>query len=102
MRKLFNGQMKFASIDIANIEIDKNIDQAYRRVIQNESIPYCEKVFSIFETHIEWVSKGEAGVLREPGRHVAIVEDAYGFINKEIPIANRGRIAGGRYFSFRH
>ena len=59
---------------------ERQIDQTYRRVIQNESIPHCEKVFSIFETHTEWISKGKAGVPQELGKRVAIVEDEYGFI----------------------
>ena len=59
---------------------ERQIDQSYRRVIQNESIPHCEKVFSVFETHTEWISKGKAGVPQELGKRVAIVEDEYGFI----------------------
>ena len=59
---------------------ERQIDQTYRRVIENEKIPHDEKVFSIFETHTEWISKGKAGVPQELGRRVAIVEDQYGFI----------------------
>ncbi|MCP3942932.1 MAG: ISNCY family transposase [Desulfobacteraceae bacterium] len=59
---------------------ERQIDQTYRRVIENEKIPHHEKVFSIFETHTEWISKGKAGVPQELGRRVAIIEDQYGFI----------------------
>lgn len=59
---------------------DRQIDQIRRRVIAGESIPHHEKVFSIFEEHTEWISKGKAGVSQELGLRVCILEDQYGFI----------------------
>ena len=41
---------------------ERQIDQIHRRVILGEKIPHGEKVFSIFEEHTEWISKGKAGV----------------------------------------
>jgi transposase, IS5 family len=38
------------------------IDQTRRRVLDVEVIPHKEKVFSIFQPHTEWISKGKAGV----------------------------------------
>lgn len=58
----------------------RQISQIMRRVIRGESISHDEKVFSIFEEHTEWISKGKAGVPQELGRRVCIVEDPYGFI----------------------
>ncbi len=58
----------------------RQIDQTKRRVIQGEAIPHAEKVFSIFEPHTEWVSKGKAGVPMELGVKVCILEDQYQFI----------------------
>lgn len=58
----------------------RQIDQIRRRVIQGEKIPHEEKVFSIFETHTEWISKGKAGVPQELGLRVCILEDQYGLI----------------------
>lgn len=58
----------------------RQIDQTKRRVINGEVIPAHEKVYSVFETHTEWKSKGKAGVLVELGLNVAIVEDQYRFI----------------------
>ena len=58
----------------------RQIDQTRRRVIQGETIPHAEKVFSIFEPHTEWVSKGKAGVVAELGVKVCILEDQYQFI----------------------
>jgi hypothetical protein len=58
----------------------REIDQIRRRVLQGEIIPHEEKVFSIFEEHTEWISKGKAGVPVELGLKVAVVEDQYRFI----------------------
>ena len=59
---------------------DRQIDQIRRRVIKDEKIPHAEKVFSIFEEHTEWISKGKAGVSQELGLKVCILEDQFGFI----------------------
>ena len=58
----------------------RQTDQIRRRVIKGESIPHNEKVFSIFEEHTEWISKGKAGVPVELGKRICIVKDQYGFI----------------------
>ena len=59
---------------------EKFIDQINRRVIDGETIPHNEKVFSIFEEHTEWISKGKAGVPQQLGIRVCIVRDQFGFI----------------------
>ena len=58
----------------------RQIDQIDRRVLQGETIPHGEKVFSLFEEHTEWISKGKAGVPVELGLNVCVLEDQYGFI----------------------
>ena len=58
----------------------RQIDQTKRRVILGETIPHAEKVFSIFEPHTEWISKGKAGVPVELGVKVCILEDQHRFI----------------------
>jgi len=59
---------------------ERQIHQIRRRVLQGETIPHGEKVFSIFQPHTEWISKGKAGVPVELGLRVAIVEDQHRFI----------------------
>jgi hypothetical protein len=59
---------------------ERQIDQIRRRVLDGQTIPHNEKVFSIFEEHTEWISKGKAGVPQELGLGVCILEDQYGFI----------------------
>ncbi len=59
---------------------ERQIDQIRRRVVLDEKIPHEEKVFSIFEPHTEWISKGKAGVPQELGLAVCVLKDQYGFI----------------------
>jgi hypothetical protein len=59
---------------------ERQIDQIDRRVIKGEQIPHDEKVFSLFEEHTEWVSKGKAGVPVELGLKVCISSSQIGFI----------------------
>lgn len=59
---------------------ERQIEQIRRRVIQGETIPHGEKVFSIFQPHTEWISKGKAGVPVELGLRVCVLEDRHRFI----------------------
>jgi IS5 family transposase len=59
---------------------ERQIEQIERRVIHGEVIPHAEKVFSLFQPHTEWISKGKAGVPVELGVRVGVVEDQYRFI----------------------
>ena len=58
----------------------RQMAQIERRVMHGETIPHHEKVFSIFQPHTEWISKGKAGVAVELGLKVCIVEDSDGFL----------------------
>ena len=59
---------------------ERQIDHAERRLVRGETIPHAEKVFSIFEEHTRWVSKGKAGTPVELGVPVALIEDQHQFI----------------------
>jgi hypothetical protein len=67
-------------IDAFITHADRQIDQTRRRVILGATIPHAEKVFSVFETHTEWISKGKAGVPVELGLRVCVMEDQHRFI----------------------
>ena len=58
----------------------RQIDQIDRRLLKGETIPQDEKVFSVFEPHTRWISKGKAGCPVELGVPVCIVEDEFGFV----------------------
>ncbi len=59
---------------------DRQIEQIRCRVIEGAVIGHEEKVFSLFEPHTEWISKGKAGVPVELGVKVCILEDQHQFI----------------------
>ena len=69
-----------AELDEYLAHAERQIDQIRRRVLQGQAIPHGEKVFSIFQPHTEWISKGKAGVPVELGLRVAVVEDQHRFI----------------------
>jgi transposase, IS5 family len=53
---------------------------ARRRVLEGETIPHHEKLFSIFETHTQLYKRGKAGEPVQFGRLVLVFEDGAGFI----------------------
>lgn len=69
-----------ASLEVFGRDAERQIDQIRRRILQGETIPHDEKVFSLFQRHTEWISKGKAGVPVELGLRVCILEDPHGFI----------------------
>ena len=58
----------------------RQMDQVERRLLKGEAIPHEEKVFSIFEPHTRWVTKGKAGKPVELGVPVCVVEDQFQFL----------------------
>jgi len=75
---LFPGML--AELDAFMLHAQRQIDQVRRRVLEGQSIAHEEKVFSLFQPHTEWISKGKAGVPVELGLRTCVVEDQYGFI----------------------
>ncbi|MCX6875358.1 MAG: hypothetical protein NTW21_16355 [Verrucomicrobia bacterium] len=60
--------------------LNKHIDLIERRILKGETIPHEEKVFSLFEPHTQWISKGKAGCPVELGRKLLITTDQYQLI----------------------
>ena len=52
----------------------------HRRVLQGQSVPNSEKLFSVFETHTQLYKRGKAAEPVQFGRQVLVYEDAAGFI----------------------
>ena len=71
----------------------RQIDQIKRRVIDGETIPHDEKVFSLFQPQTEWISKGKAGVPVELGLRVCIVD------TRRFHFASPGHAARNRWQS---
>lgn len=55
---------------------------ARRRVLQGETVPNSEKLFSLFEPHTQLYKRGKAGEPVQFGRQVLVFEDAAGFITQ--------------------
>ncbi len=55
-------------------------DQIRRRVLEGETIPHEEKLFSLFEPHTRWIMKGKAGRPVELGVPLTVLEDQHQFI----------------------
>lgn len=74
------SRLKMEEIKSYIVHAERQVDQIRRRVVHGETIPHHEKVFSLFEQHTEWISKGKAGVPVELGLRVCIVKDQFNFI----------------------
>jgi hypothetical protein len=89
--------------------LDKHLDLVERRLLNEETIPQSEKVFSIFEPHTEWIQKGKQRPNVELGHKLLIATDQnqliqdYAVLMQEaevgqsIPVADRllGRYGAG-------
>lgn len=60
--------------------VTKFIDQIDRRLLKGEVIPAAEKIYSIFEEHTEWLSKGKLNKNVELGHPLLITTCQYGLI----------------------
>jgi hypothetical protein len=60
--------------------VSKFTNQIERRLLKGEVIPAEEKIFSIFEEHTEWLTKGKLNKKVELGHLLLITTDQYQFI----------------------
>lgn len=67
-------------LEVYNNYLKKFADQLRRRILEGETIPHEEKVFSIFEPHVEWLQKGKQGNKVELGHNVLVTTDQYHLI----------------------
>ena len=74
------GETACQSIEGLIVHARRQIGQVERRLLRGETIPHAEKVFSIFQEHTRWISKGKAGAPVELGVPVALIEDQHQFI----------------------
>lgn len=59
---------------------DRVVDQARRRVLDNEQVPTAEKIYSIFEPHTALIKRGKAGKPVEFGHKIYLAETRSGLI----------------------
>jgi IS5 family transposase len=87
----------------------KHLDLVARRLLNRETIPAREKVFSLFEPHTEWIKKGKQRPHVELGHRFLIATDQHQLIqdyavlqgeaevDQSVPVADRllGRYGAG-------
>lgn len=58
----------------------KVCDTARRRVLEGETVPNQDKIFSIFEPHTELIKRGKQPNPTQFGHNTLVIEDAVGFV----------------------
>jgi transposase, IS5 family len=58
----------------------KVCDTARRRVLEGETVPNEDKIFSIFEPHTELIKRGKQSNPTQFGHNTLVIEDAVGFV----------------------
>ena len=61
--------------------IDKHLDLVDRRLLRGQHIPAAEKVYSLFEPHTEWLTKGKLHPPVELGHRLLVATDQYQLIH---------------------
>lgn len=83
-RTLYLGALLHGKIcvDIEHYKhlLQKHIDLVARRLLNGEKIPHGEKLFSIFEQHTEWITKGKKHPPVELGHRLMITTEENGLI----------------------
>ena len=89
--------------------LDKHLDLVQRRLLNQETIPAHEKVFSLFEPHTEWIQKGKQRPNVELGHRLLVATDQHQLVqdydspldqvdvDQSIPVTDRllGRYGAG-------
>ena len=60
--------------------LEKHIDLVDRRILKDQTIAHQEKMFSVFETYTEWITKGKMNPSVELGKKLNITTDQWGLI----------------------
>ena len=81
--------------------LDKHLDLVERRLLNEETIPAHEKMFSLFEPHTEWIQKGKQRPNVELGHRLLVATDQHQIIqdydvlmqeaevDQSLPVADR-------------
>jgi IS5 family transposase len=107
-------------VDVADWEVlayfqqmlDKHVDLVDRRLWQGQTIPTAEKIYSLFEPHTQWITKGKLHPPVELGHRLLVATDQHQLIqdydapvgvdvDQSVPVASRlvGRYGEGQISS---
>ncbi len=67
-------------LDYFHTMMIKQLDLVERRLLQGQTIPHEEKIFSLFEPHTEWINKGKLFPSVELGHKVLLTTDQHELI----------------------
>jgi IS5 family transposase len=67
-------------LDHFTVLAERVIDQAHRRIILGEQVPADEKLYSLFEEHVELLIRGKAGKPIEFGHMLVLMQSSEKFI----------------------
>lgn len=105
--------MHWEALEYFHRMLAKHLDLVERRLLQDQTIPAAEKVFSLFEPHTEWIQKGKQRPNVELGHRFLIATDQHELVqdydvpvggadvDQSVPVADRllGRYGGGQIAS---
>ena len=78
---------RWESLEYFHRMLDKHLDLVARRLLNEETIPMHEKVFSLFEPHTEWIKKGKRRPEVELGHRLLIASSQHQIIHDyDVPI----------------
>ena len=91
LKKLEQEKLKFPINDLGDLALtltlehfmellERHINLVDRRILKGETIPHEEKMFSVFETYTEWITKGKMNPSVELGKKLNITTDQWGLI----------------------
>jgi len=92
---------QWEALDYFRTMLDKHTDLVDRRLLRGERIPTSEKVYSLFEPHTEWITKGKRHPSVELGHRLLVASDQHGLIqdydeligavdvDQSVPVADR-------------
>ena len=66
---------RWEQLEYFHAMLDQHLDLVQRRLVNEETIPAHEKVFSLFEPHTEWIQKGKQRPNVELGHKFLIATD---------------------------
>ena len=72
--------------------LDKHLDLVARRLLNGETIPAHEKMFSLFEPHTEWIQKGKQRPNVELGHKFLIATDQQQLIQDYAPLLKAAEV----------
>ncbi len=86
--ELYGQEVQKDSLEYFHAMLDKHIELVDRRLVRGERIPSGEKVYSLFEPHTEWISKGKSHPNVELGHRLLVTTDQHQLIEDYAVLVN--------------